>query len=209
MKNFQRGVSMIEIAVVMTIAAILVSQAAPAFSAWMQNVQIRTATESIQNGLQLARAEALRRNRSVYFWLTSANNPLSGDWLVACSTANPNPGSVPEQPGDCPGGPTNAGVPPASSATPILYIQRQAAADQQTSAPVLSVNNGAAGAAVATFNSLGMQVPNLDASPELNQIDVTLATANAQSRPLRVVISGGSIRMCDPALAFATDPRGC
>jgi type IV fimbrial biogenesis protein FimT len=206
MHKRQTGVSMIEIAVVLTIAAILVSQAAPAFNAWMLNVQIRTATESIQNGMQLARSEALRRNRTVFFWLTSANNPLAGDWMVGCATPQ-GLGSVPEQAGDCPGVNTADGVPAPSSVAPINWIQRQAALDQQTSIPVITPTPAAA--TIATFNSLGMLVPNLDGSASLTQVDVALATANAQLRPLRVVISGGLIRMCDPALVFANDPRGC
>ncbi len=82
MKNLQRGVSLIEMVTVMAIFAILTGLAVPSFSAWMTNVQIRTATESIQNGLQLARAEAIRRNNPVMFWLSSGTNPLTGDWLV-------------------------------------------------------------------------------------------------------------------------------
>ena len=207
MQKRQLGVSMIEVAVVLTIAAILVSQAVPAFNGWMMNVQIRTATESIQNGLQLARSEALRRNRTVFFWLTSASNPLAGDWMVGCATPQ-GTGSVPENPGDCPGVNTADGVPAPSSVAPINWIQRQAAADQQTGIPSVTPTPGAA--TIATFNSLGMLLAtNLDGSPGLTQIDVTPATPNAQFRPLRVVISGGLIRMCDPALAFANDPRGC
>jgi type IV fimbrial biogenesis protein FimT len=195
---------MIEIVVVLAIFAILLGIAAPSFTAWLRNVQIRTASDSLQNGLQLARAEAIRRNRSVMFWLTSTANPLSADWLVACANPPFGTGAVPEAPGDCPGLSTALGVPP--NGPPINWIQRQAAADQQTSAPqiVATPNN----ATVVTFNSLGIVTTNPDGSAPLTAIDVSDPTL-AVARPLRVTVGGGQIRLCDPGLDPAVDPRGC
>jgi len=200
-KILQHGVTLIELAVVLAIVAILLSTAAPSFSAWIQNVQIRTATESIQNGLQLARAEAIRRNRNVMFWLTAeAANPPTADWLVGCE--NPfsaaGAGPVPEAPGDCPGSSTGA--------APVNWIQHQAAADQQTALP--QVTTTPAGASVVTFNSLGMVTANVDGTASITRIDVT-NPAMAGPRALRMTIGGGQIRMCDPQLNPATDPRGC
>jgi type IV fimbrial biogenesis protein FimT len=65
----QQGVTLIELMVAIAILAILLTLGIPNFTVWMQNTQIRTATESIQNGLQLARAEAVRRNEPVSFIL--------------------------------------------------------------------------------------------------------------------------------------------
>ncbi len=207
MKNRQRGVTLIELAVVLVVVAILFSKAAPFFSAWTQNVQIRTATESIQNGLQLARAEAIRRNRSVMFWLTSTANPQQADWLVGCmNPLNSNgPGPVPEAPGDCPGASTG------TASSTWNWIQRQTAAAQQTATPqVTAVDSNGAATSVVTFNSLGIVASNIDGSTSISRIDVaipSMPTANA--RPLRVTVSGGDIRMCDPNLNPANDPRGC
>lgn len=214
MKASTRGVTLIELAVVLTIAAILMMQAAPRFSAWMLNVQIRTATESIQNGLQLARSEAIRRNRSVMFWLTStgfpATNPQTGDWLVGCSGGailmqNGN-GTQPETAGDCPGSHTTGGT-----AASYNWIQIQAAAGQQTTtAQITAVDGNGNAANNVTFNSLGQVTANADGSNSIVQIDVTNANLAANLvRPLRVTVSGGDIRMCDPNLSLASDPRGC
>jgi type IV fimbrial biogenesis protein FimT len=201
MRILQRGVTLIELAVVLAVVAILFATAAPSFSAWIHNVQIRTATESLQNGLQLARAEAIRRNRSVMFWLTSTATPVAADWLVGCSSPA-GTGSTPEQPGDCPGTLTSA-APTAGN-----YIQWQAAAAQQTALPQIAVTPAAA--TNVTFNSLGMVTTNADGSAAITQIDVTdPSIPTASARPLRVTISGGQIRMCDPNLSLATDPRGC
>ena len=41
--------------------------ATPAMTAWMRNAQLRTTADSIQNGLQLARSEAVRRNEFVTY----------------------------------------------------------------------------------------------------------------------------------------------
>ena len=204
MKTQQRGVTLIELAVVLAVVAILFATSAPSFSAWIHNAQIRTAAESMQSGLQLAQAEAIRRNRSVFFWLTSAANPLTADWLVACASPS-GTGSVPEASGDCPGVHPANGVPAASTVAPINWIQRQAAADQQTSFPQVSTPNGAS---EVTFNSLGIVIPNVDGSASIAEIDVNDPSI-ASPRPLHVTISGGQIRMCDPNLSPSSDPRGC
>jgi type IV fimbrial biogenesis protein FimT len=209
LNRLQRGVTLIELAVVMAIVAILLSQAGPLFSAWTQNVQIRTATESIQNGLQLARAEAIRRNRSVMFWLTSTATPKTADWLVGC--ANPfmqnGNGTQPETPGDCPGSQSTAGAPQAFN-----WIQYQTAASQQTTLPqVTAVDANNNPTTVVAFNSLGMVVAaNPDGTTPIAQISVSIPSMPASvARPLQVRISAGQIRMCDPNLSLATDPRGC
>ncbi len=204
MKTLSRGVTLIELAVVLAVVAILFAQAAPSFSAWIHNTQVRTAGESIQNGMQLARAEAIRRNRSVMFWLTSTANPPVADWLVGCMNPlnSAGAGPVAEAPGDCPGSSTGAAQ--------FNWIQKQAAADQQTALPQLTITP--ANATNVTFNSLGMVIVNLDGSASITRIDVTdPSIPGALARPLRVTVSGGQIRMCDPSpnLTPATDPRSC
>ncbi len=69
LKNEQRGVTLIEVMIAIVVTAILLAVGVPSFNVWVQNSKIRTATESIVNGLQLARAEAVRRNEQVNFIL--------------------------------------------------------------------------------------------------------------------------------------------
>ena len=59
------GFTLIELVTVVTILSIMLFVALPNFNVWLQNTQIRTAGEAILNGLQLARAEAVRRNVNV------------------------------------------------------------------------------------------------------------------------------------------------
>jgi type IV fimbrial biogenesis protein FimT len=61
--------SLIELAIGLVILGILIAAGAPSFMAWIQNTQIRTTAESLQNGLQVARNEAVRRNARVEFIL--------------------------------------------------------------------------------------------------------------------------------------------
>ena len=61
----RRGFSLIELMIAVTIFAIAMMLALPSFTEWIQGQQIRVATEAILNGLQVARAEAIRRNLPV------------------------------------------------------------------------------------------------------------------------------------------------
>jgi type IV fimbrial biogenesis protein FimT len=78
------GFSLIELMVSVVVLGILASIAVPSFQTWIRNTQIRNAAESITNGLQRARAEAVSRNTNVSFvmgtdssWAISVVNPAS------------------------------------------------------------------------------------------------------------------------------------
>ncbi len=83
LQNGQRGVTLIELMIAIAVMAILLAIGVPSFTVWLQNSQIRTATESIVNGLQLARAEAVRRNAQVSFTLGPGTS-----WEVRTVTGN-------------------------------------------------------------------------------------------------------------------------
>jgi len=67
--------------VVVAVIGIVAALAAPSYRAWIQNTKVRTAAESILNGMQKARSEALMRNTLVRFTL-GANSA----WTVECVT---------------------------------------------------------------------------------------------------------------------------
>jgi type IV fimbrial biogenesis protein FimT len=71
------GFTLIELMVTITILVILLFIALPNFAVWMQNSQIRTAGEAVLNGMQLARAEAIRRNIGVELGMD-----VSSGWTV-------------------------------------------------------------------------------------------------------------------------------
>ena len=73
------GMTIIELLIGFVIVGVLLALGVPSFSAWLQNLQVRNAAETIFNGLQLARANAVQRNKSVTFTM---NGPDSS-WSVA------------------------------------------------------------------------------------------------------------------------------
>jgi type IV fimbrial biogenesis protein FimT len=79
----QRGVTLIELAVALVVFGVLLVAAFPNFIAWIRNTQVRTATEAVLNGIQLARAEAVRRNTVVQFVIV----PNTITWTVGCVIA--------------------------------------------------------------------------------------------------------------------------
>ena len=82
-RHAQQGFSLVELIFGVVIMAILLSVAAPSFTEWIKNSRVRTAAEAMQNGLQLARAEAVRRNTPVQFVLGATSS-----WTVGCATPN-------------------------------------------------------------------------------------------------------------------------
>ncbi len=78
----QSGFTIIELAVVVAVLGILVSIAVPSFRAILINSQVRNAAESIANGLQKARGEAVARNRNVEFVLGADSS-----WTVQLAPA--------------------------------------------------------------------------------------------------------------------------
>jgi len=75
------GFTLIELMITIVILAILLFIALPNFAVWMQNSQIRTAGEAVLNGMQLARAEAIRRNVNVELRLDA-----SSGWTASVPT---------------------------------------------------------------------------------------------------------------------------
>ena len=56
---FQSGVTLIEVMVVLAIAAIMISLAIPGYTAWIADAQIRNGAESLGSGLRYAKAQAI------------------------------------------------------------------------------------------------------------------------------------------------------
>lgn len=77
------GFSLIELMVVISVIGIVLMFAVPSFAEFLQNQQIRVAGDAVLNGMQLARAEAIRRNLSVQ---VAINVPETG-WVVSESVA--------------------------------------------------------------------------------------------------------------------------
>jgi type IV fimbrial biogenesis protein FimT len=88
-----RAFTLVEMMISITIVALALALATPEFRIWLQNTQVRTVAESIQNGLQIARNEAIRRNCNVEFtvgtdtsWTVTAKPP-SGSEVIGAKSA--------------------------------------------------------------------------------------------------------------------------
>jgi len=80
----QYGFTLVEMLIGITILAILMAAGLPSYTAWIQNTQIRSATESVLNGMQLTRNEAVRRNLNVQLVLGTQSS-----WTISVpSTAS-------------------------------------------------------------------------------------------------------------------------
>lgn len=76
--RFQRGFTLMELMITIAIAAILIALAVPSFKVLLANAQIRTGAQALNDGLNLARAEAIRRNERVIF-----TKGLNTAWTVS------------------------------------------------------------------------------------------------------------------------------
>lgn len=192
----QVGVSLIELMIGIVIVSLLMVMGAPSFNLWMQNTQVRTAAESIQNGLQIARTEAVRRNTNVRFSLTDAGGTVA--WSVDCVSVTADcPAGIQTRSGGEGGANARAGVSVAALPSPISVNHFNTAIAAGTGLP-----------AGVTFNGVG-RVPIANVGTDISRIDVTNAVRADARRMVIIIGTGGQTRMCDPAIALATNPQGC
>ncbi len=194
----QRGFTMIELLIAVTISGTLLVMGVPAFTQWIQNSQTRTAAESIQNGLQIARAEAVRRNTNVRFNLTDAAGKPT--WTVCLDVTTPDCAAanvVQSRSADEGGGNARIGASVAALPSPIPAGHFATAIAAGTALP-----------AGVTFDGLG-RIPLGNVGTDISRIDVTNAKLTTARRMVIVIGTGGQTRMCDPALTLASNPQGC
>jgi len=178
----QSGFSLIEMMIAVVIIGVAFAMGISSYQAWIQNARIRTTAESIQNGLQIARAESIKRNAMVQF-----NFRTRSAWTVCVR---------PAVAGNCPF--------PDDATTIQSRLESEGATDDITVTPA------PAGSTSITFNSFG-QVDTASVPPPFTslQIDNTELAA-ADKRILRVTVNqGGNTRMCDPKFSYISDPKGC
>jgi type IV fimbrial biogenesis protein FimT len=183
------GFSLIEVMVIVAIIAILFAFAAPLFGEYTTNTRVRAAAEAFQSDVTLARNEALKRNQPVTLnyslGVVAPALPLS---LI--QTTDPCPG-----PGAC----------------PVTTIRSR---DLNDESQIVSTP----GSAVITFDALGRAttIPpvagqfTLQMSKPAKSTCTAIGGGGGKVRCMNVVITPtGASRMCDPALSYATNTRGC
>lgn len=159
-----RGVTLVELVVVLAIVALSATLAAPGFARMIANYRVRGAADGILDALNFAHTEALRRNTAVAFALS----PTGAGWTVSqlSTTATLQSRSA----GDVPG----ITVTPSTAATSVTFLA----------------------------NGL------IQSGSQLSRVTVASRVDATQTRRINVY-GGGLIRLCDPAVTAANDPRKC
>ncbi|WP_240648572.1 GspH/FimT family pseudopilin [Variovorax beijingensis] len=195
----QRGFTLVEMVITFAIMALLAALAMPSMLGWVRNNKIRTVSDSLQNGLRLAQAEATRRSRQVVFALTD-DKPAGASTAYTAKTDGSNWAieTVAALTEDGTGAFVEAGV------------LRDVGSNVMISGP-----------AAICFNALGRLVAN--ASPGVTGANCGLPSSSAHvytitmsdqvtgDRPLKVTVAlGGQIRLCDPSRTLSSSqPDGC
>jgi type IV fimbrial biogenesis protein FimT len=199
------GFSLIELMVALAVIAVVLALGLPNVSVWIQNTQLKTAAEGVVSGLQMARAEALRRNVNVRFQLVTtmdsgckvpdAEVVTGANWVV--SLADPS--------GKC-------DLAPSDDTTTPQIVQKKSGADGSVNATL-----AAAGSGLLVYNGLGRPatVPGVTNLTHINIRNPAGGgcqppNGKGEMRCLSVMVgNGGQVRMCDPAVADVNDSRSC
>ncbi|MFY8116541.1 MAG: GspH/FimT family pseudopilin [Roseateles sp.] len=194
----QRGVTLIELVVVLVLLGAMAAMAMPNVMVWIRNTEIRNVATSLQAGLQRARAEAMRRNELVRFSLVDLGgsavmsnacevNDDGSSWVVSLDNPNNLCGT-------------------ATSETTAPRILDRHASGTGSKVSVLGTAADSNAASQVTFNGFGRVV---GVNP-IATIDVDNESAGDDYRALRIVLGpGGTVRMCEPKVSSKTDPRAC
>ncbi|HTP62517.1 MAG TPA: GspH/FimT family pseudopilin [Burkholderiales bacterium] len=83
------GFTLIELMIAVAVFAALLALGLPSFQQLLKNYQVRVAAESVANGVQRARAEAVSRNSTIQFVLQGGTS-WNVDYAVAANRG-PNP----------------------------------------------------------------------------------------------------------------------
>jgi type IV fimbrial biogenesis protein FimT len=178
------GFTLIELMVTVAVLGILMALAMPNYTQWIANTRVRTTAEAIQNGLMLAKGEAVRRNAKVQFVLTN-NDPVVGNVNTVTAAVSGKAWMV-------------RTYLSAGTYTSANFIQGRSSAEGSANTTVDADQSTVVFTGMAGLSPVPAATVNID------------VTGTGASRPLRITIArGGAIRMCDPNLAIATTTMGC
>lgn len=196
----QRGFTLVELLVGITLLAVLLGLGVPAMGTYLQNTKLASTAASYYTGLQTARAEAIRRNVRTELVLTD----------TAISVGNLGNVVAPAISG------RNWVVRAASGVGNFLAVEAKAGAEGEGSATAAAIQVTGSASAPAVFDG---RIPfngfgaTADGAPY--QIDIsnpaagTCVRLGGKIRCRTITVSpGGQIASCDPAAATG-DSRAC
>ena len=218
-----RGFSLVEVMVVIAIAATLLAIAVPQFQDMITGARVRTVAESIQSGLVYARSEAIKRNAPMRFQMvtsldnTCAYSSTANFWVVTQYVDANSRGLAAGKCASTPAMPEDQGEPcagklvgdPCFSDPFIAYKSSSQVISNVTVAAVA----GTTALSIVTFGPLGQILPSMVGgvvvpSPTTSvAYAVQISPASGSSRSYRVQINAnGGIKVCNPN---ATDSSAC
>lgn len=197
------GFTLIEILVSLVIIALMVLVSLPSMTTYFQNSKIGSATQAYTTGMQVARAEAIRRNLPVEFVLTDTDVAAANIANVAAPSANGRNWLV-------------RVLDPATATFDLVEKKSALEGSGQIagSTPSVSVAGTAqvpptAFNGIVAFNGFGGTQTTSEIWLDINNPAGGACFPAGTMRCLRVrVTPGGQVRACDPALA-AGDSRAC
>ncbi len=212
----QRGMTLLEVIISLVVAGGMMALGLPVAGDWVDANRIKATADSMLNGLQLAKMEAVRQNTFSRFSLidtptfsaAAGVGGQAGDWEIC--TANTTTGSFVGNRGQVwlateNGTPVRIGVstaalsaqnfnqPLAAGAGLTGYVDTSAGLDgcQGTTAATINTN--------VTFDAMG-RVSTTNITPNVTRIDILNArTGNAQKRLVITINPQGQIKLCNPA----------
>ena len=178
-----RGGTIIELLIAIAIMAVLIAMASPSIESWTLNSQIRTGAESLLDGLQRARNEAVKRNTHVEFVLN--HNGMDIEWTM--QIPNPAPTTVVE-------------TRPPKEGTDRVKVQAYPVGTNI----ITFDGKGRRWGQPASGK-------NFDNTDQMDRICVgSTVLPGAKSRNLEINVKlTGEVRMCDPEVADSADNRYC
>ena len=191
----QRGFSLIELMVTLSVMVLLSLLAVPSMSQYVENSKIHGTAEVVFAAVLKARTEAIRRNATVELVFTDQTPTAESVDTTGVTTTGPN--WLIRQ------------VPPPSSSQPHLFIEGKAGAEGGG-----RPSGGAGTAMVASTSAVAFNPYGALAAGGAVEVDFKTSSGacapSGAARCLKVVVSrGGQARMCDPAVSAAGDTRKC
>lgn len=201
LRQVHNGFSLVELVVGLAILALLIALGVPQYAAFMANARIRATAEGVATGLNLARAEAVKRNARVELVLTddlpieamvnavtpstSGSNWMAREWVPSTNSYN--------------------------------FIEAKAGAEgsgrQESAVLVSSSSTDASYDGRVTFTGLGSLTIGQPITFQVTYPGAGACHTTAVPSPLRClninVTPGGQVRICDPQVTAAKDTRAC
>lgn len=197
----QSGASLVELLIGLGIMALLLLFGVPQFTVFMNNARLRSTAESLATGINLARAEAVKRNNRVEFVLTN-EEPIA-------ALVNALPASTSG---------INWVVRERVSAGSYTFIEGKDGSEgsgqvEATPVTISSTSADATYAGILTFTGFGALTTGQSVQFQITNPSGGNCAHASTPGPMRCltinVAPGGQVRVCDPKVTDTKDTRIC